>query len=79
MESAIGLVIVVQLVLSFAQLLVEQVNVVGYAALVEELVELPVVNPMEALNLAIEVRCPRSDVDMANVQRLEVPMELRFS
>lgn len=70
--------VVIVVVLPFAQLLVEQVNVVGYAALVQELVELLVVNPMRALDLAIEVWCPRADVDMANVQRLDVPMELRL-
>ena len=70
--------VVVVIVLPFAELLVEQVNVVGYAALVEELVELLVVSTMRALNFAIEVRSPRADVDMANVQRLDVPMELRL-
>jgi len=70
--------VVVVVVLPFAQLLVEQVNVVGYPALVEELVELLVVSAMRALNFAIEVRSPRADVDMANVQRLDVPMELRL-
>src|ERR1700730_17599770 len=70
--------VVVVIVLPFAELLVEQVNVVGYAALVEELVELLVVGAMRALNFAIEVRSPRADVDMANVQRLDVAMELRL-
>lgn len=70
--------VVIVVVLPFAQLLVEQVNIVGYAALVQELVELLVVSPMRALDLAIEVWCPRTDVDMANVQRLDVPMELRL-
>ena len=37
---------VVVVVLPFAQLLIEQVNVVRYTALLEELVELLVVNPM---------------------------------
>src|SRR5690348_563443 len=33
---------------------------------------------MRSLDLAIEVWCPRADIDMANVQRLDVPMELRL-
>jgi phosphohistidine phosphatase SixA len=37
---------VVVVVLPFAQLLVKQVNVVGHAALVEELVELLVIDPV---------------------------------
>ena len=70
--------VVVVVVLPFAQLLVEQVNIVRYAALVQELVELLIVRAMRALDLAIEVRRPRADVDMANVQCLYVPMELRL-
>ena len=41
------------------RLLVKQVNIVRYAALVQELVELLIVSAMEALDLAIEVRRPR--------------------
>lgn len=44
---------VVVVVLPFAQLLVEQVNIVGYAAPVQELVELLVVSAMRALSFAL--------------------------
>ena len=68
--------VVIVVVLPLAQLLVEQVDVVGDAVLVQELVELLVVDAVRALDLAIEVRRPRADVDVADVQRLEVPVEI---
>jgi hypothetical protein len=52
------------------------VNVVGDASLVQELVELLVIDPMRALDLAIEVRRSRADVDMPDIQPLQVPVEL---
>ena len=63
-------------VLPFAQLLVEQVNVVRHPVLVEELVELLVVDPVRAPNLAVQVRRSRPDLDMADVQPLQVPVEI---
>ena len=59
--------VVVIVILPLPELFVEQVNVIGDAVLVEELVELLVVDPMRPLDLAVEMRCARSDVDMAHV------------
>jgi hypothetical protein len=67
---------VIVVVLPLPQLLVEQMDVVGDPLLVEQLVELFVVDAMGSLDLAIEVRCPRPDVGMAEVQAFHVPMEL---
>ena len=61
-RSVLAMVIVV--VLPFTQLLVEQVDVVADAVLVEELIELLVIDAMRPLDLAIEVGCPRADIDM---------------
>ena len=68
--------VVIVVVLPLSQLLVEQVNVVGDAVLVEELVELLVVDPMRPFDLAVEMRRPRPDVDVPNIQRFDVPVEL---
>jgi hypothetical protein len=70
--------VVIVIVLPFPQLLIEQVNVVGDAVLVQELVELLVVNTMRALDLAIQVRASRLDVHVPNIQTLQVPVELRL-
>ena len=67
--------VVIVVVLPLAQLLVEQVNVVGDAVLVQELVELLVIDTVGALDLAVQVRGPRSDVDVADVQACDVPVE----
>src|SRR5262249_21935775 len=58
--------------------LVEQVNVVGHASLVEELVELLVVDSVRALDLAVQVRRPGPDVHMVNIETRHVPVELRL-
>jgi len=50
------------------QLLVKQVNVVGDAALVEELVELLIVDAMRSLDFAIQVWCAWPDLQVANVE-----------
>jgi hypothetical protein len=68
--------VVVVVVLPLTQLLIKQVNVVGDASVVQELVELLVIDPMRALDLAIEVWRSRADVDMADIQPLQVPVEL---
>ena len=59
--------VVVIVILPLSEFLVEQVNVIGNAVLVEELVELLVVDPVLPLDLAVEMRRARSDVDMAHV------------
>jgi hypothetical protein len=50
--------VVIVVVLPLAQLVVEEVNVIGDAALVQELVELLVVDAVGPLNLAVEMRRP---------------------
>ena len=59
--------VVIIVILPLPELLVEQVDVIGDAILVEELVELLVVDPVRPLDLAVEMRRARSDVDMAYV------------
>jgi hypothetical protein len=56
--------VVIVVVLPFAKLLVEQPNVVGNAVLVKELIELLVVHPVRPLDLVVEMRRSRPDVDM---------------
>ena len=68
--------VVIVVVLPLPQFLVEQVDVVADAVLVEQLVELLVIDAVRALHFAVEARCPGTDVDVPNVQRLEVPVEL---
>ena len=66
---------VIVIVLPLPQLLVEQVNVVGEAVLVEELVELLVVDTVRAFDLPVQVRRSRPDVRVTNVEPLEVPVK----
>jgi hypothetical protein len=54
------------------------VDVVGNAVLVQELVELLVVDTMRAFDFAVQVRGSRPDVDVADIQALDVAMELRL-
>jgi len=69
--------VVIVVVLPLPQLLVEQVNVVGDAVLVQELIELLVVDAVRSLHLAVQMRCSRPDVEMADVQGLEAPVRVR--
>jgi hypothetical protein len=55
-----------------------KVNVIADAVLVEELVELLVIDAMRALHLAIKAWRTRADVDVPDVSRLEMPVELRL-
>jgi len=66
--------VVIVVVLPFAQLVIEQVDIVGDAVSVQELVELLLIYAMRALHLAIKVRCPGSNVDMADVALLEMEL-----
>ena len=69
---------VIVVVRPLAQLLIEQVNVVGNAVLVQELVELLVVDAMRSFDLAVEVGCPRPDVRVTDIALVEVPVEVRL-
>jgi len=69
---------VVVVVLPLAQFLVEHVDVVADAILVEEPIELLVVDAMRTLDLAVEPRRTRSDVHVADVELLEVPVKARL-
>jgi hypothetical protein len=71
----VGAVVVV-IVLPFSQLLVEEVDVVADAVLVEQLIELLVVDAVRALDLAVQARRPRTDVDVLDVELLQVPARL---
>ena len=68
--------LVIVIVLPLSQLLIEQVDIVRDAVTVEQLVELLVVDAVRPLDFAIQVRRARTDVDVADVPRLEVPVEL---
>ena len=67
--------VVVIVILPLPKLLVEQVNVIGDAVLVEELVELLVIDAVRALHLAIEAWRARANVDVPDVEPLDVPVE----
>ena len=60
---------VIVVVLPLAELLVKQVDVVGDPVLVEELIELLVIDPVRPFDLAVQVRCPRADINMPDVPR----------
>ena len=66
---------VIVVILPLFQLGVEEVNVVGDAVLVEELVKLLVVDAMGSLDLAVQVWGSRPDVDVADVTFFEMPGE----
>ena len=68
---------VIVVVLPLAQLLVEQVDVVGDSVLVEELVELLIVDPVRSFDLAVQMRCPWTDAHVSNVQGVESPVKVR--
>ena len=68
--------VAIVVVLPLAQLLVEQMNVVGDAVLVQELIELLIVNAVRPLHLAVEVRRARTDIRVADVERIEMPVEV---
>jgi len=63
-------------VLPLTQLLVEQRDVVADAVGVQELIALLVVHAVRALELTVQVRCPRANVDVPDLARFEVPVEL---
>jgi hypothetical protein len=67
--------VVVVIILPLPRLLVKEVDVVRDAILVQELIELLVVDAMRPFDLAVQMRCPWADVDMADVQGLQVPVE----
>ena len=69
---------VIVIVLPLTQLVVEQVDVIRDAVLVQQLIELLVIDPMGSFDLAVEVRRPWADVHMADVQRLKMPVKLRL-
>src|SRR5262245_36518393 len=68
--------VVIVIVLPLFELRVEEVNVVGDAVAIQELVELLVVDTMGSFDLAVQVWGPRTDVHMPNVEFLEMPVEM---
>ena len=67
---------IIVVVLPLPQLFVEQVDVVADAVLVEQLVELLGIDAMGALDLPVEVRRSRANVDVPDILRFEMPVEL---
>ena len=76
-RRAITRPVVIVVVLPLAELLVEQVDVIRDAVAIEQLVELLVIDPVRSLDLAVEVRGSRPDIDVADVARLQMPMKGR--
>jgi len=70
--------VVIVVILPLFQLGVEEVNVVGDAVLVQELIELLIVDTVGPLDFAVQMRRPRSDVHVADIQGLEAPVEVRL-
>ena len=68
--------VVIVVVLPFFELLIEEVNVVSNPVAIEELVELLVVDAMGSFDLAVQVWCPRPDVDVADVEGFEMPVKV---
>ena len=68
--------VVIVIVLPLAELVVEQVNVIRDAVLVQELVELLVVDAVRPFDLAVQMRCPRPDVHVADIAFFEMPVEV---
>jgi hypothetical protein len=71
--------VVIVVVLPLAELLVEEMDVVGHAVLVQQLVKLSIVDAISAFDLAIQMRGPRSKVDVTDVRSRQVPMEARLA
>lgn len=70
--------VVIVAVLPLAKLVVEQVNIVGHAILVQQLIKLLVVDAMGSFHFAVQMRRPWPDVNMADVRGLEMPVESRL-
>jgi hypothetical protein len=68
--------VVIVVVLPLPQLLVKEMDVVADTVVVEELVELLVIDSVRALDLPVEPRRVRADVDVADSPFFEMPMEL---
>lgn len=62
----------------FTQFVVEQVDVVTDAILVQQLVELLVIDAVRPLHFAVQAGCAGPNVAMPDVSALQVPMELRL-
>jgi hypothetical protein len=68
--------VVILIVLPFAKFVVEQVDIIADAVLVEELVKLLLVDAVRTFDLAIQTWCFRTDVDVADDMFLQVPVEV---
>ena len=65
-ERAVRSMIIV-IVLALPQFVVEQMNVVGDAVGIQQLIKLLIVDPVRSLDLAVEMRRARADVDVADI------------
>ena len=68
--------VVIVIVLPLFELRVEEMNVVGNPVAIKELVELLVVDAMGSFDLAVEMWGPWPDVHVADVEFLEMPVEV---
>jgi hypothetical protein len=68
--------VVIVIVRPFLKLVVEQMDIVADAILVEQLVKLLLVDTVGALDLAVQTRGSRADVDVPDVLLLQVPVEV---
>ena len=64
--------VVIVVVLPLTQLLIEQVDVVGDAVSIQQLVETPDRRRDVTVDLAVQVRCPWADADVPDVLRFGV-------
>jgi len=62
--------VVIVIVLPFLKLVVEQMDIVADAILVEQLVKLLLVDTVGALDFAVQTRRSRADVDVPDVSLL---------
>src|SRR5688572_25095066 len=66
---------VIVVILPLTEFVVKQVDVIADAILIEQLIKLLVVDAVRALDFAVQPRRSWSDVHVANVLRLEMPVE----
>lgn len=67
---------VIVVVLPFPQLVIEQMDIVGNATVVKELIELLVIDAVGPLDFPVQVRRSGPDVHVSNVRRFKMPVKL---
>jgi hypothetical protein len=69
---------VIVVILPLSEFVVEQVDVIADAVLVEQLIKLLVINAVRALDFTVETRRSWSDIHVPDVLRLKMPVEFRL-